>query len=198
MFHPLSVGRIVIELRKDVVPKTAENFRGLCTGEYGIGKNGKPLHYKGVPFHKIIRVYAAQGGDIINYDGTSGESIYGPIFKDENFILKHEEGALSMTNCSMPNTNNSQFFIATVECHHMNGSNVVFGKVLRGLGVIVEVEKFSDQEGKSSRKVFIANCGEIKPGEDWGFCEMDGTADTLPPYPQDWERKNDRFEVCFY
>lgn len=80
-------GRIIIELRKDVVPKTAENFRALCTGEKGIGQLGKPLHYKGVKFHKVTRVYVAQSGDVVNNDGTAGESIYGPIFDDENFEL---------------------------------------------------------------------------------------------------------------
>lgn len=83
----LTAGRIVIELRKDVVPKSAENFRSLCTGEHGIGKLEKPLHYKGTRFHKVTRVFAAQGGDIVKNDGTSGESIYGPVFEDENFNL---------------------------------------------------------------------------------------------------------------
>lgn len=81
-------GRIIIELRKDVVPKTAENFRALCTGEKGIGTLGKPLHYKGVRFHKVTRVYVAQSGDVVNNDGTCGESIYGPLFEDENFKLE--------------------------------------------------------------------------------------------------------------
>lgn len=143
-------------------------------------------------------MYAAQGGDIINSNGTSGESIYGPIFEDENFVLKHEEGVVSMTNCSLPNTNNSQFFITTVDCHHMDGSNVVFGKVLRGLGVIVDIEKCSDQEGRPAKPIVIADCGEIKPGEDWGFCDKDDTADQLPPFPQDWEKKNDKFNVSSF
>lgn len=100
-----------------------------------------------------------------------------------------------MTNYSKPNTNNSQFFITTVDCHHMDGANVVFGMVLRGLGAIVEAEKCSDQEGQPSKKIFIADCGEIKPGEDWGFCDRDETADKLPPFPQDWEYKNEKFNV---
>lgn len=81
------VGRVIIELRKDVVPKTAENFRCLCTGEKGIGVNGKPIHYKGIKFHKVQRLFMIQGGDIVKNDGTSGESIYGPLFDDENFTL---------------------------------------------------------------------------------------------------------------
>lgn len=79
---------MIIELRKDVVPKTAENFRALCTGEKGIGQLGKPLHYKGIRFHKVTRVYVAQSGDVVNNDGTGGESIYGPVFEDENFKLE--------------------------------------------------------------------------------------------------------------
>lgn len=84
----LLAGRIIIELRKDVVPKTAENFRALCTGEKGIGTLGKPLHYKGIRFHKVTRVYVAQSGDVVKNDGSCGESIYGPVFDDENFILE--------------------------------------------------------------------------------------------------------------
>lgn len=79
---------MIIELRKDVVPKTAENFRCLCTGEKEIGIYGKPLHFKGTRFHKVQRIFMAQGGDVVKNDGTSGESIYGPFFDDENFTLK--------------------------------------------------------------------------------------------------------------
>lgn len=82
---------MIIELRKDVVPRTAENFRALCTGERGIGKLGKPLHYKGTHFHTIKRVFAVQGGDVVKDNGTSGESIYGPLFEDENFELSVSE-----------------------------------------------------------------------------------------------------------
>lgn len=78
---------MIIELQKDVVPKTAENFRCLCTGEKGNGNTGKPLHYKGIKFHKIRRLFMVQGGDVVNNTGVSGESIYGPTFEDENFDL---------------------------------------------------------------------------------------------------------------
>lgn len=84
----ISVGRIIIELRKDIVPKSAENFRALCTGERGIGRLGKKLHYLGTRFHRVERLFMAQGGDVVKNDGSSGESIYGPVFEDENFILK--------------------------------------------------------------------------------------------------------------
>lgn len=82
----LLVGRMVIELRADIVPKTAENFRALCTGER-IGTSGKALHYKGTQFHKVQRMFMAQGGDVVSESGSGGESIYGRYFDDENFTL---------------------------------------------------------------------------------------------------------------
>ncbi|XP_016965347.1 peptidyl-prolyl cis-trans isomerase D [Drosophila biarmipes] len=187
-------GRMIIELRKDVVPKTAENFRALCTGECGIGTMGKPLHYKGTRFHKVKRVFAVQSGDVVNNDGTSGESIYGPVFEDENFELTHnEEGVVSMANYGKPNSTNSQFFISAVGCENLNGTNVVVGRVLRGLGIVAEMEQNCNDEGDPTAEIVIRDCGEIASDEDWGLECSDETADKLPPYPQDWTRKFNKF-----
>jgi cyclophilin family peptidyl-prolyl cis-trans isomerase len=127
----LKAGKIEIELFSDV-PKTSENFRCLCTGEKGKGASGKPLHFKGTIFHRIIPKFMLQGGDFTMFNGRGGESIYGTKFDDENFKHKHDvPGLLSMANAG-PNTNRSQFFITTVPCPHLDGKHVVFGKVTKG------------------------------------------------------------------
>nr|XP_027095988.1 peptidyl-prolyl cis-trans isomerase CYP63-like isoform X1 [Coffea arabica]XP_027095993.1 peptidyl-prolyl cis-trans isomerase CYP63-like isoform X1 [Coffea arabica]XP_027095998.1 peptidyl-prolyl cis-trans isomerase CYP63-like isoform X1 [Coffea arabica]XP_027096002.1 peptidyl-prolyl cis-trans isomerase CYP63-like isoform X1 [Coffea arabica]XP_027114875.1 peptidyl-prolyl cis-trans isomerase CYP63-like isoform X1 [Coffea arabica]XP_027114883.1 peptidyl-prolyl cis-trans isomerase CYP63-like iso len=153
--------RITIELFADVVPKTAENFRALCTGEKGIGSStGKPLHYKGSSFHRIIKGFMAQGGDFSKGNGTGGESIYGGKFPDENFKLDHSEaGLLSMAN-SGPNTNGSQFFITFKRQPHLDGKHVVFGKVVEGMEVIRRVERVGTADGKPSGVVKIVDSGE--------------------------------------
>ncbi|XP_032663670.1 peptidyl-prolyl cis-trans isomerase D isoform X2 [Odontomachus brunneus] len=181
-------GRIVIELFKDIVPRAAENFRALCTGEKGTGVNAKKLHYKGCIFHKVIPQFMIQSGDIVNFDGTSGESIYGPYFEDENFQLKHTSaGLLSMVNEGKPNTNSSQFIITSVPCFHLDDTNVVFGKVVKGMGVVMELNKVRTVKDAPVDKVQIVNCGELKGYESWGMEENDGSDDVYTPWPEDWD-----------
>lgn len=154
--------RIVFELFKDVTPKTAENFRALCTGEKGKGKLGKPLHFKGCGFHRVIPGFMLQGGDFTRGNGTGGESIYGAKFRDENFKVKHDKpGLLSMAN-SGPNTNGSQFFVTTVRTPHLNGKHCVFGQVIDGMDVVKLIEKQGTDSGKPRLKITIAGCGELE------------------------------------
>ncbi|KAL2553559.1 Peptidyl-prolyl cis-trans isomerase CYP18-4 [Forsythia ovata] len=146
-------GRIVMELFADTTPRTAENFRALCTGEKDVGRSGKPLHYKGSIFHRVIPGFMCQGGDFTAGNGTGGESIYGSKFADENFVKKHTgPGILSMAY-SGPNTNGSQFFICTDQTEWLDGKHVVFGKVVQGMEVVRAMENVGSDSGRTARAV---------------------------------------------
>lgn len=155
------IGRIVMELFVDTMPCTIENFCALCTGEKGVGKSGKALHYKGSSFHRVIPRFMCLGGDFTAGNGIGGESIYGSKFADENFSRKHTGlGILSMANVS-PNTNGSQFFICTAKTEWLDGKHCVFGQVVEGLDIVKAIETVGSSSGRTSKKVEIANCGQL-------------------------------------
>jgi cyclophilin family peptidyl-prolyl cis-trans isomerase len=159
-------GRIEMELHADVVPKTVENFRCLCTGEMGKSKtSGKRLSYRKSMIHRVVGDFMCQGGDFTAGNGSGGESIYGPKMADENFELKHTGfGILSMANAG-PNTSNSQFFITLKKVPKLDGKHVVFGKVLKGKSVVRKMEDEADKSspvGRPKTPIQISECGQIK------------------------------------
>ncbi|KAI0357726.1 peptidyl-prolyl cis-trans isomerase Cpr7 [Trametes cingulata] len=179
-------GRIVMQLYNDIVPKTAENFRALCTGEKGEGKSGKPLHYKGCTFHRVIKGFMVQGGDFTAGNGTGGESIYGEKFEDENFEVKHSKRfLLSMANAGA-NTNGSQFFITCNATPHLDGKHVVFGEVIRGKSVVRAIENTETASGDVPvEPCVIADCGELSPDDPSLSESATADGDVYEDYPED-------------
>ncbi|XP_074599982.1 peptidyl-prolyl cis-trans isomerase H [Brevipalpus obovatus] len=153
-------GRIKFELFADVVPKTAENFRQFCTGEFK--KDSIPTGYKNCCFHRIIKDFIIQGGDFVNGDGTGMMSIYGGKFQDENFLLKHDQpGLLSMAN-SGKDSNGCQFFITCASCEYLDGKHVVFGRIVDGLLVMRKIENVpTGPNNKPKIPITITQCGEM-------------------------------------
>ncbi|EIN14582.1 peptidyl-prolyl cis-trans isomerase [Punctularia strigosozonata HHB-11173 SS5] len=183
-------GRIVFSLFSDLVPKTAENFRALCTGEKGIGKSGKKLTYEGSGFHRVIPKFMCQGGDFTAGNGTGGESIYGEKFEDEAFPVKHSKPfLLSMANAG-PNTNGSQFFITTAPTPHLDNKHVVFGEVIRGKSVVREIENHPTSNGDvPTEPIVIASSGQLDPSDP--SLQPDAVAADGDPYedfPDDEEQ----------
>ncbi|KAF7412063.1 hypothetical protein HZH66_000959 [Vespula vulgaris] len=159
----LPMGRIIFELFADICPITCENFRALSTGEMGVGKTtGKPLHYKGIVFHRVVKEFMIQGGDFVVGNGTGGESIYGGTFADENFVLKHNKPfLLSMANRGK-DTNGSQFFITTQPAPHLDNVHVVFGEVVSGQEVVMHIEGLPvDRMSRPLQDAKVVNCGEL-------------------------------------
>lgn len=150
-----AAGRIVFNLFDDVVPKTAQNFRELATGQHGYG-------YAGSPFHRVIPDFMLQGGDFTNGNGTGGKSIYGEKFEDENFKLRHDRPfLLSMANAG-PGTNGSQFFITTVVTPWLDGKHVVFGEVVEGSDLVKKIEGLGSRSGSTAAKIVVADSGVVE------------------------------------
>ncbi|CAI5441351.1 unnamed protein product [Caenorhabditis angaria] len=154
------IGTIVIELFADVTPRTAENFRQFCTGEYK--KDGVPNGYKNCTFHRVIKDFMIQGGDFVHGDGTGLMSIYGAKFRDENFDLKHTgPGMLSMANAG-PDTNGCQFFITCATTDFLDNKHVVFGRVLDGMLTVRKIENVpTGANNKPKLPIVIVQSGQL-------------------------------------
>jgi peptidyl-prolyl isomerase D len=158
-----AAGQLVFELWQQDLPRTVENFRCLCTGEKGEGKQGKPLHYAGTKVHRIIDGFMVQASDIVHGDGSGGESIYGDVFDNEAFTHKHDRPyLLSMANAG-PNTGNSQFFVTAMATPHLDGLNVVFGELVEGFDLLARLQKLPvDEEDTPHAEVLISSCGALQ------------------------------------
>ncbi|XP_065158673.1 LOW QUALITY PROTEIN: peptidyl-prolyl cis-trans isomerase D-like [Atheta coriaria] len=193
-------GRIIIELYKNTVPKTVENFRQFCTGEAGTDKNDIPLTYKGTKFHRVFSQFMIQGGNVVpkSKSRIEGVSIYGGAFEDENFKITHDQpGRVGMAN-NGPNTNYSHSTSLIAECPHLDTRNVVFGQVIKGLGVVREIAEVSrDDDGNPLLPCTILACGEITDGV-FGIEENDCTSDHYPPYPEDCTFPTSNLEGVVY
>ena len=157
------LGRVKMELFADVAPRTCENFRQFCTGEYRDKHSKAPVGYKGATFHRVIKGFMIQGGDFVKGDGTGCQSIYGARFDDENFVAKHTgAGLLSMAN-SGPNSNGCQFFITCAACEWLDGKHVVFGRVVGdGMLAVRRIESMPTGPGnRPNMSLHVTECGEM-------------------------------------
>jgi peptidylprolyl isomerase len=159
----VDLGRVVFGLFGGIAPKAAENFAALCKCDRGAAKlTGKELCYKGSKIHSVISNFMMQGGDFTHNDGTGGESIFGELFVDESFQVKHNRPfLLSMVNAGKKNTNGSQWFINTVKTQWLDGRNEVFGLVLEGLNVITEIEQVGTYGGKPTADIIVVETGSL-------------------------------------
>ena len=151
-----------MELFKNIVPKTAENFRQFCTGEFL--ENNVPQGYKGASFHRVVKEFIIQGGDFVNRDGTGVKSIYnnGGVFEDENFEVKHDSAGLLSSANAGKDQNGCQFFITCEPCPWLDGKHVVFGRVIEGMLVVRKIENVTvGQDNKPKHDCVIVECGEL-------------------------------------
>ena len=154
-------GRITFGLFGKQVPKTCENFRALCAGNFGVSKSGTALHFKGTCFHRIVPGHAVEGGDITTQNGTGGESIYGTVFDDEGCGIAHDQPYLLSMASGGKNANGSRFVVTAALAPERDNKNVVFGRVIDGVEVVTAMEQKGTAEGKPRAQVAIAECGEL-------------------------------------